>query len=106
MEECKLSRKDIESFGFEFDATRSKVNGNFVGSYLNDVYYLDYSPYNYRGEFNNSVSLRIIKIKDLIEDNEFKLSIKNYDVIYDDIIKNKNELEDVLRKLNIINDTN
>lgn len=99
-----LSKEDIESFGFEFDGTRSKVIGNFVGSYLNEKYYLDYSPYNHKGEFNDKVHLRILKIKDIPTNGEFMVSQDNYKYIFDGIIKNKSELKKLLIQLNIINE--
>ena len=95
-----LDRSDIESFGFKFDATRSKVDGNFVGSYENEKYYLDYSPYNYSGEFNSSVHLRVMKIKDI----PITSYQSNYQFIYDGIIKNKSELKKLLIQLEIINE--
>ncbi len=95
-----LSKEDIESFGFKFDATRSKVDGNFVGSYENENYYLDYSPYSYGGEFNSSVHLRVMKIKDI----PITSYQSNYQFIYDGIIKNKSELKKLLIQLNIINE--
>lgn len=95
-----LDKEDIESFGFKFDATRSKVDGNFVGSYGNEKYYLDYSPYNYNGSFNPNVHLRIMKIKD------FPITSyqNDYQFIYDGIIKNKSELKKLLIQLGIINE--
>ena len=95
-----LDRQDIESFGFKFDATRSKVDGNFVGSYENEKYYLDYSPYSYSGEFNSSVHLRVMKIKDI----PITSYQSNYQFIYDGIIKNKSELKKLLIQLEIINE--
>ena len=95
-----LDRSDIESFGFKFDATRSKVDGNFVGSYENEKYYLDYSPYSYSGEFNSSVHLRVMKIKDI----PITSYQSNYQFIYDGIIKNKSELKKLLIQLEIINE--
>ena len=95
-----LSKEDIESFGFKFDATRSKVDGNFVGSYENEKYYLDYSPYSYSGEFNSSVHLRVMKIKDI----PITSYQSNYQFIYDGIIKNKSELKKLLIQLEIINE--
>lgn len=93
-----LDKEDIESFGFKFDATRSKVDGNFVGSYENEKYYLDYSPHNYNGSFNSNVHLRIMKIKD------FPITSyqNNYQFIYDGIVKNKSELKKLLIQLEII----
>ena len=95
-----LDSSDIESFGFKFDATRSKVDGNFVGSYENEKYYLDYSPYSYGGEFNSSVHLRVMKIKDI----PITSYQSNYQFIYDGIIKNKSELKKLLIQLEIINE--
>lgn len=95
-----LDRQDIESFGFKFDATRSKVDGNFVGSYENEKYYLDYSPYSYSGEFNSSVHLRVMKTKDI----PITSYQSNYQFIYDGIIKNKSELKKLLIQLEIINE--
>lgn len=95
-----LDKEDIESFGFKFDATRSKVDGNFVGGYGNEKYYLDYSPYNYNGSFDPNVHLRIMKIKDFPITNYQN----DYQFIYDGIIKNKSELKKLLVQLEVINE--
>ena len=99
-----LDRQDIESFGFKFDAIRSKVIGNFAGQHDSGLYYLDYSPYNYKEEFNDKVHLRILKVKDVPGNAEFKYAIENYQYVFDGIIKNKSALKKLLIQLGINNE--
>ena len=52
-----LDREDIESFNFHRDKIRSKINGNFGGT--DGFWYLDYSPYTLKGEFESKTKVTI-----------------------------------------------
>jgi hypothetical protein len=87
-----LDKEDLEELGFVKDI-RTLYPCNFTGSFKNEKeYYLEYKPF--IPEFNLNELLTILKL-DLIN--------KKHETIFKGTIKNKCELQKILKQLGITN---
>jgi len=90
--------ENITACGFILDIQRGMIWGSFKGRHHTDEYYLEYVPYNNKGEYRPEEDLTIYKRIH----NPSGLTTK--EVIFKGLIKNISELRVLLKQLRIIDD--